>query len=150
MPDPLLRLRDIHQPPPPPWWPPAPGWWLVAAAVVIAMALLAWLLWRRRQRRRAIVRLFDDAVACAGTPAAEIAAMSELLRRASRRVDPDADKLHGEAWLRMLDLGLKAPVFATGVGSILLDGGFRRDVSEAQVAAVRTLSRARFLDWMGR
>lgn len=147
--DPLLKLRDIHQPPPPPWWPPAPGWWIVAVVLLIALALVAGWSWRRRQRRRAIVRLFDEAIANADSPAAKIAAMSELLRRASRRIDPDADKLQGEAWLRFLDRGLATPVFATGVGSGLRDGGFRRDVCDSEIDGLREVVRARFLDWMG-
>lgn len=150
MQDPLLKLRDIHQPPAPSWWPPAPGWWLVAAALLVAIAGASWFVWRRRQRRRAIAFLFDDTIDRAGTPSAKIAAMSELLRRASRRIDPDADKLQDEAWLRFLDRGLKAPMFAAGVGSALRDGGFRRDVSELEVDGLREAARARFLDWMDR
>ena len=150
MQDPLLNLRDIHQPPAPPWWPPAPGWWLVAAVVLLAIALAIGLAWRRRRRRLAIARLFDEAIDRADTPAAKIAAMSELLRRASRRIDPDADKLRDEDWLRFLDHGLKTPVFVAGIGSTLRDGGFRRDVSELEVDGLREATRARFLDWMAR
>lgn len=143
-----LVLRDIHQPPAPGWWPPAPGWWLLAALLLVVCAVLSWLAWRRRQRRRAIVRLFDQTIERADTPAAKIAAMSELLRRASRRIDPDADKLQGDAWLRFLDRGMEAPIFAAGAGNALRDAGFRRDVSELEVAGLRELTRARFLDWM--
>lgn len=150
MQDPLLELRDIHQPPAPSWWPPAPGWWLLAAVLLIAMAIAFWFAWRRRQRRRAVALLFDDTIDRAGTPAAKIAAMSELLRRASRRIDPDADKLQGEAWLCFLDRGLKMSLFAAGVGSALRDGGFRRDVSEREVDGLREVARERFLDWMDR
>ena len=104
---------------------------------------------RRRQRRRAIARLFDDTVAQAATAAAKIAAMSELLRRAARRIDPHADTLLGDDWLRFLDRGLKVPVFAAGAGAALRDGGYRREVSGPEVDAVWPLARARFLDWMG-
>ena len=148
MQDPLLHLRDIHQPPAPSWWPPAPGWWLVAAMVLLVIAVAIGFAWRRRQRRRAIARLFDETIDRVDTPAAKVAAMSELLRRASRRIDPDADKLQGDAWLRFLDRGLKVPVFAAGVGSVLRDGGFRRDVPESEVEGLREATRARFLDWM--
>jgi hypothetical protein len=148
MSDPTLVLRDIHQPPAPSWWPPAPGWWMLFAALLLAFAAWAWW-WRRRESRRiAIARLFDDAVSAADTPAAKIAAMSEQLRRASRRIDPLADRLEGEEWLRFLDRGLPQPVFAAGAGALLRDGVFRRDVGEAEVEALRDIARARFVAWM--
>lgn len=143
-----LALLDIHQPPAPPWWPPAPGWWIVAACVLLAVAVVGWFAWRRSHRRRLLARIFDDAVDHAATPAAKIAAMSELLRRAARRIDPQADKLLGDDWLRFLDKGLKLPAFASGAGTALRDGGYRRDVSVVEVDALRQLTRARFLDWM--
>ncbi len=148
MSDPTLVLRDIHQPPPPSWWPPAPGWWMLAAAMLLAFAAWAW--WRRRKktRRAAIARLFDDAVAAADTPAAKIAAMSEQLRRASRRVDANADRLEGDDWLRFLDRGMPQPVFAAGAGALLRDGGFRRDVGETEIAGLHAVARDRFLRWM--
>ena len=143
-----LVLRDIHQPPAPPWWPPAPGWWLVIAGVAVIVCIAAWFAWRRRRRARVIASLFDARLAQAQTPAEAIAAMSELLRRAARRHDPDADKLLGDDWLRFLDTGLQAPVFSTGAGAILRDGGYRRDVSPHEVDALRQAARTRFLDWM--
>ena len=74
--------------------------------------------------------------------------MSELLRRAARGRDPQADRLQGEAWLGFLDAGSKQPLFAHGNGRLLLDGGYRRDVDPGQVALLRKIARARFLDWM--
>lgn len=143
-----LVLRDIHAASAPAWWPPAPGWWLLFAVVIAALSILLALRLRRRRRERAAARLFDDALARADSPTAQIAAMSDLLRRAARRRDPDADTLQGEDWLRFLDAGLKQPVFATGTGVVLVDGAFRRDVSEADVAELRDVARARFLHWM--
>ena len=144
-----LVLRDIHGASAPSWWPPAPGWWLLLAVVMAAAAILLVLRLRRRRRDRAIARLFDDALAQAGSPTAQIAAISELLRRAARSRDPDADTLQGEDWLRLLDADSKQPVFATEAGAVLVEGAFRRDVSEADVAGLRDIARARFLHWMG-
>ena len=144
-----LPLRDIHQLPAPPWWPPAPGWWIVAACVLLILVVAGVFAWRRRSRRRALARVFDAAIAAAATPPAKIAAMSELLRRAARRIDPDADKLLGDDWLRFLDRRSKTPAFAAGAGAALRDGGYRRDVSDVEVDALRQLTRARFLEWMG-
>lgn len=144
-----LVLRDIHQPPAPPWWPPAPGWWWLAAGIVL-VGLFVFLWHLRRSRRRAVrERMFDATVSSARTPAEQVAAMSELLRRAARQCDPDADRLQGEGWLERLDAGDPAKPFTTGPGRLLLDGAFRPDVEPAQVEAVRPLARARFLRWMG-
>ncbi|MDQ3289635.1 MAG: DUF4381 domain-containing protein [Pseudomonadota bacterium] len=162
-----LVLRDIHQPPAPSWWPPAPGWWLVAAAVLIAVFALAWFATRRRRKLREIVAVFDDALESAETPPQQVAAMSELLRRAGRRRDPAADRLQGEAWLEFLDdarpagpkkkarTALQEPApelhpFSRGPGRLLLEGGYRREIDPTQVAELRPLVRARYLKWMGR
>lgn len=146
-PDPL-PLADVHLPPTPDVWPPAPGWWLVLATTVI-VTLALWL-WRRRVRRRraAMEALFDDALAGVDGASARIATMSELLRRAARRRDPQADRLSGDAWLRFLDAGLRMPVFSAGAGRTLLEGGFRREVGAQEFEALRGIVRARFVDFM--
>ncbi len=146
--DPTLVLRGIHQPPAPSWWPPAPGWWVLAVLVLVVGGLFSWYAWRRRRRRCALEQLFDTSVQRARTPTAQVAAISELLRRAARRQDPGADKLLDDDWLRFLDKGLDPPAFDSGAGALLRDGAFRRDVSPADVEALRTVARARFLQWM--
>lgn len=145
-----LPLRDIHLPPTPSWWPPALGWWLVAAAVAALLLLLGVVRWRKARRKRVLLRLFDEAVANAPTPAARVAAMSELLRRAARSIDPAADTLSGDDWLRFLDRGMQVTSFQSGTGALLRDGAFRRDVADAEVEALRQAARARFLAWMAR
>lgn len=143
-----LALRDVQEGIAPAWWPPAPGWWLVLVVVVLVVGLLAWRSARQRKRQDAILRLFDEAVDRAGSPSQQVAAMSELLRRAARRRDASADTLEGEAWLRFLDKGLAQPVFAAGAGALLRDGGFRADVAAHEAEALRTIARQRYLDWM--
>lgn len=144
-----LVLRDIHQPPAPGWWPPAPGWWILAAILLAIVVLACWFSARRKRRQRAIVALFDGAVEQAQTPAARVAAMSELLRRAARLRDSGADKLQGEEWLRFLDGGEEtSSEFTRGAGRLLLDGGYRRDVDASQLAALRPLARRRYLQLM--
>jgi hypothetical protein len=150
MQDPTLVLRDIHQPTAPAWWPPAPGWWVVAALVFAAA--LGFVLWRHRRRmhQRRIAAMFDQEVAAAGNAPARIAAMSELLRRAARRRNPQADRLQGNAWLEYLDGGDKRHPFTSGAGRLLLEGAFRREADPEQVAGLRTLARERFIDWMAK
>ena len=145
---PTLALNGIHVPPAPSWWPPAPGWWVVAALVLFGLAFVGWRVGRRQWRRRRWAAMFDAAIVGAQTPAAQVAAMSELLRRAARRVDAAAGTLEGDAWLRFLDRGTPRPAFDGRVGALLHDGGFRREVAVADVEALRTAARARFLDWM--
>jgi hypothetical protein len=145
-----LPLRDIHLPPVPSWWPPAPGWWALAAALAMVLAIMFAIRWRRQRRRRALLRLFDDTVAAAPSPAARVAAISELLRRAARRIDPSADILTGDDWLRFLDGGATRAAFESQAGRLLLDGAFRRNVSDAEVEALRRIARERFLAWMAR
>lgn len=143
-----LVLRDVHEGIAPAWWPPAPGWWMVLGAVVAVAAWFAWRALRRRRRRAMILRLFDETVAQAATPSMQVAAMSELLRRAARRKHANADTLDGEDWLRFLDAGLPQPVFAAGAGALLRDGGFRADVSAHEAEALRIVARERYLHWM--
>lgn len=145
-----LPLRDIHLPPAPSWWPPAPGWWGLAAALALVLVVVLTIRWRRQRRRRALQRLFDDTIAAAPTSSARVAAISELLRRAARRIDTTADTLAGNDWLRFLDQGGKTPVFQSQSGKLLLDGAFRRDVSDADVDTLRRIARERFLAWMAR
>ncbi len=141
-----LVLRDVHVPDAPSLWPPAPGWWLVALAVALIVASLGWWRHRRSRRLQSWSKLFDEAAGDANV-AARLAAMSELLRRAARRVDAKADHLEGEAWLAFLD-GKKSHDFTEGAGRLLLEGGYRRDVPVAEFAAASAVARARFLELM--
>ena len=145
---PSLQLRDVHEVFAPAWWPPAPGWWLLLAAILAIAAFFAWRTLRRHRRRAMILRLFDETVAQAATPSLQVAAMSELLRRAARRKHANADTLDGDDWLRFLDAGLPQPVFAAGAGALLRDGGFRADVSAHEAEALRIVARERYLHWM--
>ncbi len=148
-----LVLRDIHQPAAQPWWPPAPGWWLLLAVVLVVAALAtAWGL-RRRRRRVAAARLFDQRSAAAQTPAARIAVISELLRRAARIGDPLADRLQGDAWLEFLDgdRSRASPAhrpFSQGPGRVLLEGGFRRVMDADDADTLLPIARKRYLELM--
>lgn len=144
---PPLVLRDVHVPPAPSWWPPAPGWWLVLLAVMVLMAVP--LVWRglRRARRRRWTELFDASCSPTLAPTAQVAAASELLRRAARRVDAAADRLQADAWLRLLD-GQQGRDFSEGVGQLLGDGAFRPRIDPGQLEQLRELCRARFVQLM--
>lgn len=146
-----LTLRDIHLPPPPPWWPPAPGWWLLALVLLIVLAGLGWWLWRvahRRGMRRALRREFDVALAT-GAAAAQLAAVSERLRRAAHLADAGATSLHGQAWLRFLDGDDPRRPFSTGPGRVLLDGPYQASASDDAVQALLPHARRRYLQLLG-
>jgi hypothetical protein len=145
-----LKLKDVHPGIAPGWWPPAPGWWMLAAIILIAVVVLAGWWLRKRRQHAALLRFFDECVDRAETLPQQVAAMSELLRRAARRHDSAADRLEGEAWLHFLDDGLPSQPFSSGAGLLLRDGGFRADVAEDDVAALRILARQRYLLWMQR
>lgn len=146
---PAVALLDVHLPPAPAWWPPAPGWWLLAGAIVLlALAWLAHRL-RLRWRRRAFGNYFDETLAAVdgGTPA-EVAAISDLLRRAARRSDPGAEALVGEAWLAFLDAAGRDAAFAGDHGKLLLEGGFRPEVDAHVSSELRARARGRFVALM--
>jgi len=143
-----LPLKDVHPGPTPAWWPPAPGWWLLGGILLLVAGGAWWWLRRRRRRRAAILRLFEDSVNGAGSPAQQVAVMSDLLRRAARRKDALADRLQGDDWLRFLDQGMSPPVFEHGPGALLRDGAFRRDTDAAAAGALRSVARQRYLTWM--
>jgi hypothetical protein len=147
---PELQLRDIHLPPEPSWWPPAPGWWLLALLVCVLAYLIGRTLlrrWRARRRRLALLAEFDRELGVV-EPAAQLAAISQLLRRAARVRDPASATLAGSAWLEFLDQNLDpaAAFFARGAGRVLLDGPYRPGVDENSIAALREPSRRCFLN----
>ena len=146
--NPLLLLKDVHPGAAPSWWPPAPGWWLLAVALLLLAVAILWWLRRRQARRAAILRLFEDTVDATDSPAQQVAAMSDLLRRAARRKNPLADRLQGEEWLRFLDQGMTPPCFEHGPGALLLEGAFRRDTDAGAAHALRSVARQRYLIWM--
>lgn len=141
-----IVLRDVHVPASPDWWPPAPGWWIVAGVLVLVLAMLVGWRGARKRRLRRWTGWFDRTTEGLA-PTEQIAAMSELLRRAARGVDAKADRFQGDEWLRFLD-GDQAGRFSHGDGRVLLDGAFRTRVDADAVERVRAIARRRFLELM--
>lgn len=144
-----IALRDIHLPQSPGWWPPAAGWWWLAALVLAVATCIVIVLWRRLRRRRALRRMFDRRVAAASSSPAQVAAISELLRRAAREKAPGAAALQGADWLAFLDRAAPRPAFDGELGRLLLEGGYRPRVGDAELEALRVAARARFLKLAG-
>lgn len=134
--NPELQLRDIHLPPEPSWWPPAPGWWLLAVILVAAIVVLTrWGLrrWRQRRRHQRLLAEFDALLAISD-PSAQLAAISQMLRRAARLRTPEAATLSGAAWLAFLDQ--TGGAFTSDQGRMLLDGPYRRGLDASAVQAL--------------
>jgi hypothetical protein len=143
----MPALRDIHLPPSPSWWPPAPGWWVLAALLLAVFAWAARRALRVRKRRRLIAasrKEYDRSLDAARDAPGKLAAASLLLRRAAHASDPHAASLEGDAWLRFLDGDDPAQPFSMGAGTLLRDGGFRREVA-GDIAPTLALARQRFI-----
>lgn len=155
-------LRDIHLPPAPSWWPPAPGWWILAAIVLAAIAFSAWIFlrrWRERRWRLRVVAELDRIAALHAAKPDELllaSNVSQLLRRASRLIEPEAAALQGEAWLAFLDRQFDAPSaaktgaarFRTETGRALIDAQYRPASKAPRVDAPALVQLAR--DWLKR
>lgn len=144
-----LPLKAMHAGTAPSWWPPAPGWWLVAVIIAGLVAGIVYWWLRQRRQRQALERWFDAALVGLASPQEQVAQLSALLRRAARRVDPQADRLDGAEWLQFLDRGMTPPVFEQQFGLLLSEGIYQRNVDAAVADALRIAARRRFLSWMG-
>ena len=156
-------LRDIHLPPAPSWWPPAPGWWILAVLLLAAMSFSAWVFLRRWRETRWRLRVAAELDRIAALHAAQpddvrlATDVSQLLRRASRLIEPDAAALQGEAWLAFLDRQFDASSekpaterFRSDTGRALIDAPYRRATDSAtnRVDAPALVELAR--DWLKR
>ena len=132
-----LPLRDIHLPQPVSWWPPAIGWWIVLGLSLLAVAIGLWLYLRRRRRRisagyLARVELAEVRKRYLQHEDMRLLAreISILLRRLSISAYPreESASLTGEHWLQHLDRPLPEKPFTSGVGRILIEAPYRRNV----------------------
>lgn len=126
-----LPLRDIHLSDPISWWPLAFGWWIVLGAIASSLCLIVLCIRKyakptvKKEAAKTlnhIEKLFlenGDAVQC-------LAALSALLRRVSLKIySSEYAGLTGDAWLHVLDRGLKEPEFSQGVGKMLLHAPYQ-------------------------
>lgn len=143
-----LPLRDIHLDQAPPWWPPAPGWWMLLAALLVIGAALLGRWWWQRERLRRLHALFDRTVPEDAQAPMQIAAMSEILRRAARRVHADADRLDDAQWRGLLQSGSPDAALDAQAIDLLMQGGYQRSADPRATAELRVQARRRFVDWM--
>lgn len=142
-------LRDIHVPLDAPWWPLAPAWWVLIGLLAIGLGYAGfrmWRAWRVARLRRILLQAHDqvlEAHVANGDDAALVAALSLLLRRASKRHAPQALRLRDEDWLAFLDGGDPQQPFRGGAGRLLLDGPYRARVDAGEAQQLAQLVRER-------
>jgi hypothetical protein len=149
-------LRDIHVPGEPSWWPPAPGWWLLGLVLIAIIVYLATIWLRARRLHRARAELLQEFEAVRRIhpsnteAAAQIAALSMLLRRASKHYAPQALTLRDQPWLHYLDADDPSRPFSAGVGQLLLDAPYRAHVEPHQADELAALIRSRLPRFVAR
>ena len=144
-----LPLRDIHLPDPIGWWPPAPGWWLLLVGVPTLLVFLIWL-WRflRRMTVKKLALAELESIAQSDREAREkLQQLAILLRRTALSVysREAAASLVGEPWLVFLDQAVGSHEFSEGVGRLLIEAPYRREV-QADMDALFALCR----EWIKR
>ncbi len=144
-----LPLRDIHLPDPIGWWPPAPGWWLLLVGVPTLLVLVIGL-WRfmRRMTVKKLALAELESIAQSDRVAREkLQQLAILLRRTALSVysREAAASLVGEPWLSFLDQAVGNHEFSEGVGRLLIEATYRREV-QADMDALFALCR----EWIKR
>ncbi|MDD5037505.1 MAG: DUF4381 domain-containing protein [Methylococcaceae bacterium] len=129
---PNLPLRDIHLPAPIGWWPPAPGWWFLLFGIPALVILLVWL-WRLLRRKTVKKQALGELEAIAQSdcgPQEKVQRLAILLRRICLSVYPreEVAGLVGARWLSFLDQSLGDKRFSEGVGKLLLEAPYRREL----------------------
>ena len=142
--DPLqLPLKDIHLPSVPGWWPPAPGWWiLLGLMIIIAVLYYCWYLRKQRIKGSAVhlakleLESLQSDFQSHQDARKFIADLSILLRRLSISAFPRTEtaSLTGEDWLLFLDDCMQSTSFSVGVGRILLDAPYKREIEEQELS----------------
>jgi hypothetical protein len=148
--NPILDLKDIHEPEAIGWWPPAIGWWLLAIAVPLLIFLLVWLY--KRLTRKTAIKTAGKLLAQIKQDASrdnhqKLSELSVLIRRVAISVSPREKTagLTGRQWLAFLDRSVTGMPFSEGVGRLLVDGPYRNtQPTELEISQLITLCE----DWL--
>lgn len=141
------HLADLSMPAPVPMVPATAAWVWVGGAVTVLACLLV-VRFRRRWRARAYrrealraLRVLDKR----GNRSIRLQTLATVLRRTALATFPrdQVAGLHGEAWLRFLDLRQGHTAFATDLGRILIQAPYagHSDATSDQVEALTRLVR---------
>lgn len=123
-----LPLEDIILPPAVGFWPLAWGWWLVIVLSAVAVLALSWWLIKRvrlqRKKQRAEKQLNQSTHSLSGT--ALYMAVNTWLKIQAQAAYPDAQHLHGEAWIEFLHKSAGRSVFTDQQAQALGQGLYQQ------------------------
>jgi hypothetical protein len=148
--NPILDLKDIHEPEAIGWWPPAIGWWLLAITIPLLIVLLAWLY--KRLTRKTAIKTASKILAQIKQDTEQdnhqkLSDLSVLIRRVAISVSPrdKAAGLTGRQWLAFLDTSVTGMPFSEGIGQLLADAPYRKtQLTELEISQLITLCE----DWL--
>jgi hypothetical protein len=148
--NPILDLKDIHEPEAIGWWPPAIGWWLLAITIPLLIVLLVWLY--KRLTRKTAIKTANKMLAQIKQDTArdnlrKLCDLSMLIRRVAISVlqRDKAAGLTGRQWLAFLDTSVTGMPFSEGVGQLLADAPYRKtQPTELEISQLITLCE----DWL--
>ena len=135
--NPLLNLKDIHIPPPVSFWPPALGWWILSVLIISFVFFGGIWFYRqykiRKPRIEALKILKDLQIIHQNShdDLASLRNLSNLLRRTALTFykNDTVASLQGYAWLEFLDRTGKTKEFSNGVGKVLGNDLFRKNIN---------------------
>jgi len=133
----LLNLKDIQLPPPVSFWPPAPGWWILSVLTIVSIIFGSIWFYRQykiRKPRIEALRILKDLQIIHQNSQDDLASLrnlSNLLRRTALTFykNDTVASLQGYAWLEFLDRTGKTKEFSNGVGKVLGNDLFRKNIN---------------------
>ncbi|MGZ5011280.1 MAG: DUF4381 domain-containing protein [Methylobacter sp.] len=148
--NPILDLKDIHEPEAIGWWPPAIGWWVLALAIPLLIIFLVW--FYKRLTRKTAIKTANKILAQIKQDTSrdnhqKLCDLSVLIRRVAISVSPrdKAAGLTGRQWLAFLDRSVAGLPFSEGVGQLLADAPYRKtQPTELEISQLVTLCE----DWL--
>jgi len=132
--NPLVQLKDIHNPASIPFWPLAPGWYFLVGIVVVLCAIGSYAFYRYRKfffvSNFVLMRLQQLRNEAERHPGGKIIReLSVLLRRVAliKYSRYKVAGLQGDAWLEFLDKAANTTLFVNGVGRVLATAPYQKN-----------------------
>lgn len=142
-----LPLKDIHLFDPVSWWPLALGWWILFGAIASSLCLIVFGIrkYAKPTLKKEAAKILDhiEKIFCENGDTVQcLAALSALLRRVSLTIySSEYAGLTGNAWLQVLDRGLKEPEFSQGIGKVLIHAPYQPYIDAKETSELIQLCR---------